>query len=86
MTPEAFAATQFDFLIAGGGTAGLVVANRLSEIPTVQVGVIEAGVDHSGDENITIPLNMFRLQGNPKYDYNFSSEPQVCHRELQFQI
>ena len=77
MTPEAFASTRFDYLIAGGGTAGLVLANRLTEIPAVSVGVIEAGEDLTSDPNITTPLYMFDLQGIPKYDWNFSSEPQV---------
>ena len=77
MTPDAFASTRFDYLIAGGGTAGLVLANRLTEIPTVSVGVIEAGEDLTSDPNITTPLYMFDLQGIPKYDWNFSSEPQV---------
>ena len=75
MTPEAFASTQFDYLIAGGGTAGLVLANRLTEIPTVSVGVIEAGEDLTDDKNVTTPLYMFRVQGNPMYD--FTSVPQV---------
>lgn len=82
MTPEAFASTRFDYLIAGGGTAGLVLANRLTEIPTVSVGVIEAGEDLTDDKNVTTPLYMFQVQGNPKYDWNFTSEPQVwawCH-------
>ena len=77
MTPKAFASTKFDFLMAGGGTAGLVLANRLTEIPTVSVGVIEAGEDLTNDPNVTTPLYMFDLQGNPKYDWNFTSEPQV---------
>ena len=77
MTPEAFVSTRFDYLIAGGGTAGLVVANRLTEIPTVSVGVIEAGEDLTDDFKITTPLYMFQLQGDPRYDWNFTSEPQV---------
>ena len=38
-----FAPQEFDYVIVGGGTAGLVLANRLSENPNVQVAVIEAG-------------------------------------------
>ena len=77
MTPEAFASTRFDYLIAGGGTAGLVIANRLTEIPTISVGVIEAGEDLTDDIKVTTPLYMFDVQGDPKYDWNFKSEPQV---------
>ena len=80
LTPEAFTAINFDFLIAGGGTAGLAIANRLSEIPTIQVGVVEAGQDLTEDDKVRIPLNFFDVQENPKYDYNFQSEPQVIFR------
>jgi choline dehydrogenase-like flavoprotein len=38
-----FASTPFDFLVIGGGTAGLTVATRLSENPALIVGVLEAG-------------------------------------------
>lgn len=36
---------SFDYLVVGGGLAGLVVAARLAEDPHVTVGVIEAGQD-----------------------------------------
>ncbi len=40
-----FTAQEFDYVIVGGGTAGLCVAARLSENPDVKVGVVEAGAD-----------------------------------------
>jgi len=36
----------FDYLIVGAGTAGCVLANRLSADPTVSIGLIEAGPSH----------------------------------------
>ncbi|CAO1605796.1 hypothetical protein XANCAGTX0491_009302 [Xanthoria calcicola] len=82
-TPEAFASTNFDFLIAGGGTAGLVLANRLTEIPTVSVGVIEAGEDLTNDTKVLTPLYMFDMPGDLEYDWNFSSEPQEALEGLR---
>ena len=41
--PASFAIFDFDYLIAGGGTAGLTLAARLTEDPNITVGVIEAG-------------------------------------------
>ncbi|KAG6821819.1 hypothetical protein H0H87_005241, partial [Tephrocybe sp. NHM501043] len=43
-----FAAAATDYLIVGGGTAGLVLAERLTEDPNVNVLVIEAGGDGLG--------------------------------------
>ncbi len=54
MSPEAVASTTFDFLIAGGGTAGLVLANRTTEIPTISVGVIETGEVLTNDTRVLI--------------------------------
>jgi choline dehydrogenase len=54
ITPALFAATPFDYLIAGGGTAGLALAARLSENPKIHVGVIEAGLDRSADPLVLI--------------------------------
>ncbi|KAL4871190.1 hypothetical protein BDV12DRAFT_194553 [Aspergillus spectabilis] len=44
---------RFNFVIIGGGTAGLAVANRLSEIPDLIVAVIEAGEDEGNNPNVT---------------------------------
>ncbi|KAJ7698142.1 hypothetical protein B0H17DRAFT_927750, partial [Mycena rosella] len=50
-----FASQRFDFMIVGGGTAGLTVAVRLTEDPNIRVGVIEAGQYRPGDPVIEVP-------------------------------
>ncbi|KAK8006847.1 hypothetical protein PG989_000837 [Apiospora arundinis] len=47
---------QYDYVIAGAGTAGLVVANRLSANPSTTVLVIEPGGDERLNPNVTDPL------------------------------
>jgi choline dehydrogenase len=57
-SPDQFASKVYDYLVIGGGTAGLVVAARLSEDPNVTVGVIEAGEAKLADPNILLPASM----------------------------
>lgn len=77
-TAALFAATNFDYLIAGGGTAGLTLAARLTENPNVIVGVIEAGQDRSTDPKVLTPALAFSIWGDPDYDWTFTTTPQVC--------
>ncbi|KAE8374106.1 hypothetical protein BDV26DRAFT_300542 [Aspergillus bertholletiae] len=44
-----------DYIVVGGGTASLVATSRLSEIPTVQVLVLEAGLDKTSDPQLQNP-------------------------------
>ena len=68
--------TEFDFVIVGGGTAGLVVAARISEHPNVQVLVIEAGTDHTDESRVKVPGKWFTLIGSD-VDWRFTSTEQV---------
>jgi len=81
-TIEGFLNQNFDFIIIGGGTSGLVVAARLAENPNVHVGVLEAGPAHFGDPLITIPALYPQAIGNPEYDWLHKSVPQVSAQTL----
>ncbi|KAI9654952.1 MAG: hypothetical protein M1821_005705 [Bathelium mastoideum] len=75
---------SFDYVIIGGGTAGLAVANRLSENPSVTVAVIEAGTFYELDNgNVSqIPLDdaigtdKTMRNYNPLVDWGFETTPQ----------
>jgi hypothetical protein len=72
--------------IIGGGTAGLTIASRLSENPDTTVLVLEAGNDHSNDTNVLSPGLATIMYGDPEYDWNYETVPQVNnpHPTLQF--
>ena len=74
---EEFASSTFDFIIVGGGTAGLLLAARLSENPDFQVGVLEAGENRLNDPLINVPNLFPQTQFNPEYDWMLKSVPQV---------
>ena len=66
-----------DVIVIGGGTAGLTVTTRLAEDPSLHVVVLEAGHDARDDPNILTPGLALGLPGNPQYDWDFVTEPQV---------
>lgn len=69
-------ASLYDFVIIGGGTAGLVVASRLSQDPAKSVLVLEAGSDLSDDPRANIPVFYAALLGS-EADWSFETVPQV---------
>ena len=75
--PEAFVDNSFDYLIIGGGTAGLAVAARLSENPNITVGVLEAGAARLNDPSILTPAAYPTLVGREDYDWLFKTVQQV---------
>lgn len=76
-TADEFVRHTYDYLICGGGTAGLVLAARLSEQSDITVGVIEAGKNTLDDPNVLTPLLFPTLISNPDYDWMYTTSPQV---------
>jgi choline dehydrogenase-like flavoprotein len=68
--------TIADYIVIGGGTSGLVVANRLTEDPNVQVIVLEAGSNYAEDPRVNVPAFFTTLMGS-EVDWKYQSTPQV---------
>ncbi len=70
-------ATRFDYIIVGGGSAGCVLANRLSADPSTRVLVLEAGrPDYVWDIFIQMPAALTFPIGSRFYDWRYESEPE----------
>ncbi len=65
---------RFDRVVVGGGSAGAVIAGKLSEDPASTVCLIEAGPPDD-DLRIRVPLGVMALMGNPRFDWRYQSEP-----------
>jgi choline dehydrogenase len=66
---------DFDYIVVGAGTAGCIVANRLSSDPGKRVLILEAG----GNDNwiwFHIPVGYLFAIGNPRSDWMFRTEPE----------
>jgi choline dehydrogenase len=68
---------SYDFVIVGGGSAGSVLANRLSADPANRVLVLEAGrPDYRWDVFVHMPAALSFPIGSRFYDWRYSSEPE----------
>ncbi|KAE8356946.1 hypothetical protein BDV28DRAFT_154254 [Aspergillus coremiiformis] len=75
---------SYDFVIVGGGTAGLALASRLSHgLPESSILVLEAGPDAANDSRINIPGMRGSALGS-LYDWNFTTvlQPQAGNRSM----
>ncbi|KAJ7832208.1 aryl-alcohol oxidase [Mycena leptocephala] len=67
---------SYDFIIVGGGTAGSVVANRLTEDGKFSVLVLEGGVTNEGVVDSQAPFLVLNMLNQPIWSWNYSTTPQ----------
>lgn len=64
---------NFDYIVVGAGTAGCLLANRLSRNPQNRVALIEAGGNNRFNPLVRVPVGYLFCIGNPLIDWCFKT-------------
>lgn len=83
ITADSFSTQPFDYIVIGGGTAGLAVAARLAERSELRVGLLEAGNSIEDDERVKVPAFYGRaIGGENDWCFKTTTQPGLGNRSL----
>lgn len=66
---------DYDYIVVGAGSAGAVIAARLTEDPAVRVLLIEAG-KRERRIKLAMPIAFLQIMSDPRYNWNYEGEPE----------
>ena len=78
-------AAGYDYIIVGAGSAGCVLANRLTEDEGVSVLLLEAGSDDR-HPYIHVPMGIGKLQQHQMFDWGYITEPEPHLNNRQIRV
>jgi len=67
--------SEFDYIVVGSGSAGAIIANRLSAVSKHGVLLLEAGIKGSDILLSRVPIGLKWMLGDPSVDWSYESEP-----------
>lgn len=76
---------QFDYVVVGAGSAGCVLAHRLSADPDVSVLLVEAG-DTDDNPMITMPRGFGELLGDPRFVWHLPTRPFGPDQQIEYWV
>jgi len=71
---------EYDYIIVGAGSAGCVMANRLSENPANRVLLMEAG-GRDSNPFVHMPAGLWQLRNNHRINWDYMTEPQAALKQ-----